>query len=111
MTTTTGISHLRRGSDGPFDADTIRRSDADVPYYSGLPSSLVTALRAGVQRAPHAEAVVEVPGRRLSYRELWDHGSAVAGGLRDAGVGPGDPVAIDLPNGVDWVVSLLGVML
>ncbi len=111
MTTTTRISHLRRGSDGPFDADTIRRSDGDVPYYSELPSSLVTALRAVVERAPHAEAVVEVPGRRVSYRELWEQGSAAAGGLRDAGVGPGDPVAIDLPNGVDWVVSLLGILL
>ena len=35
----------------------------------------------------------------------------MAGGLRDAGVGPGDPVAIDLPNGVEWVVSLLGILL
>jgi acyl-CoA synthetase (AMP-forming)/AMP-acid ligase II len=111
MSTTTQISRIRRGSDGPFDADTIRRSEADVPYYSALPSSLVTALQAVVERSPDAEAVVDVGGRRLTYRTLWERGAEVAGGLRDVGVRPGDPVAIDLPNGVDWVVSVLGILL
>jgi acyl-CoA synthetase (AMP-forming)/AMP-acid ligase II len=111
MSTSTQISHIRRGSDGPFDASTISRSDADVPYYTGLPPSLVAGLAAVVTATPQAEAIVEVPGRRLSYRELWDAASAVAGGLRAAGVTPGDPVAIDLPNGVDWVVAMLGVLL
>jgi acyl-CoA synthetase (AMP-forming)/AMP-acid ligase II len=71
----------------------------------------VSALEAVVVAVPHAEAVAEVGGRRLTYRELWDAGSVVAGGLRDAGVEPGDPVAIDLPNGAEWVVLLLGILL
>jgi acyl-CoA synthetase (AMP-forming)/AMP-acid ligase II len=111
MSTSTQISHIRRGSDGPFDASTISRTDADMPYYTELPRSLVAGLAAVVTATPHAEALVEVPGRRVSYRELWDQGSAVAGGLRRAGVGPGDPVAIDLPNGADWVIAMLGVVL
>jgi hypothetical protein len=57
MTTTTQISHIRRGSDGPFDADTIRRRDADVPYYAALPRSLVAAHEAVVEMVPDAEAV------------------------------------------------------
>jgi acyl-CoA synthetase (AMP-forming)/AMP-acid ligase II len=111
MSTSTQISHIRRGSDGPFEASTISRTDADVPYYTELPRSLVAGLAAVVTATPHAEAIVEVPGRRLSYRELWDAASAVAGGLRAAGVTPGDPVAIDLPNGADWVIAMLGVLL
>ena len=111
MSTTSQISHLRRGSDGPFDADTIRRGDAGVPYYSKLMRSLAAALEAVVDTSPGAEAIVEVGGRRVTYRELWDAGSAVAGGLRDAGVEPGDPVAIDLPNGVEWVEALVGIVL
>jgi len=105
------ITRLRRGSDGPFDASAVGRAGREVPRYDSLPRSLVAALEQVVRRDPDAEAVVEVGGTRLSYAELWQHGHAIAGGLRAAGISPGDRVAIDLPNGVEWVVSLLGIML
>jgi long-chain acyl-CoA synthetase len=105
------IVDIRRGSDGPFDARSIDRTVTGVPFYTSLPRSLTIALQQVVAASPAAEAVAEVGGERLSYAALWDRGAAVAGGLREAGIAPGDRVAIDLPNGVEWVVSLLGVLL
>jgi acyl-CoA synthetase (AMP-forming)/AMP-acid ligase II len=59
-------------------------------------------LRATVDRSPASEAIVEIGGERINYRELWDRAARVAGGLRDLGVGRGDRVAIRLGNGLDW---------
>jgi HIP---CoA ligase len=57
-----------------------------------------------------AEAVAE-PGRtRLSYRELDERVTAVAGALIDAGIGPGDRVAIWAPNGSEWLLTALGTL-
>jgi HIP---CoA ligase len=60
-----------------------------------------------------AEAVA-VPGGaqgfRLSYRELDEQATAVAGALIDAGVGPGDRVAIWAPNGPEWLLTALGTL-
>src|SRR5258708_8349533 len=55
-----------------------------------------------------AEAVVEVGGAGLSYAELWDLAARVSGGLREAGIRPGDRVAIRLPNSIDWVLAFFG---
>ncbi len=97
--------------DAPFDTSRIERDDRDIAYYLDLPSSLVESLRLSVDRAPDAEALVEVGGRRLSYRELWDAAARVSGGLVAAGVRPGDRVASLLPAGVDWVLGFLGTQL
>ena len=60
-----------------------------------------------------AEAVAE-PGRaqgfRLSYRELDERVTAVTGALIDAGIGPGDRVAIWAPNGSEWLLTALGTL-
>src|SRR6266567_3102469 len=61
-----------------------------------------------VRTDPAAEALVEVGGGRLSYAELWDRASRVSGGLRGAGVRPGDRVAIRLPNCNDSVLAFFG---
>jgi acyl-CoA synthetase (AMP-forming)/AMP-acid ligase II len=47
----------------------------------------------GVERDPGGEAVVELGGPRLGFRQLWDAAARVAGGLRADGVGRGDRVA------------------
>src|SRR3712207_2916317 len=61
----------------------------------------------------HSErtAVVELGGGELTYAQLWERARRVAGGLRDAGVGTGDRVAVQLPNGVDWVLAFWGALL
>ncbi|HEY3649073.1 MAG TPA: AMP-binding protein, partial [Streptosporangiaceae bacterium] len=60
-----------------------------------------------------AEAVAEpggAQGFRLSYRELDERVTAVAGALIDAGIGPGDRVAIWAPNGPEWLLTALGTL-
>jgi len=57
-----------------------------------------------------AEAVAEPGGVRLSYRELDERVTAVAGALIDAGVGAGDRVAIWAPNGPEWLLTALGTL-
>ena len=95
----------------PFDTSGIERDAAGVAHYTDLPDSLVSMVRASVERHPDVEALVEVGGERLTYRQLWDRTTRVAGGLRAAGVGRGDRVANLLPAGVDWVLGFLGTQL
>ncbi|MGY1669574.1 class I adenylate-forming enzyme family protein [Geodermatophilus sp. SYSU D00710] len=95
----------------PFDESGIERDAAGVKHYTGLPDSVVAMLRASVERDPDGEAVVELDGPRLTFRQLWDGAARVAGGLREAGVGRGDRVAIRLGNGADWVLGFFGTLL
>jgi acyl-CoA synthetase (AMP-forming)/AMP-acid ligase II len=68
-------------------------------------------LRATVDQSPGAEAVVELGGERINYRELWDRAARAAGGLKSLGVQRGDRVAIQLGNGLDWCVAFWGIQL
>jgi long-chain acyl-CoA synthetase len=95
----------------PFDESGVERDAAGIKRYVDLPDSVVAMLRTSVDRDPDAEAVVELDGPRLTYRQLWDASARVAGGLRAAGVGRGDRVAIRLGNGVDWVLGFLGTLM
>ena len=105
------IKHGRTSPLDPFPLDGIGRGADGVLRYTSLPPSLAAMLRARVDGDPSGEAIVEIGGPRLTYRELWDAAARVAGGLRDAGVGPGDRVALRLPNGAAWVVAFLGCQL
>ncbi len=51
------------------------------------------------------------PGGEISYVELRARAEAVAASLAAAGVGSGDPVAIDLPAGIAHAVALHGAIL
>ena len=90
----------------------VTRGPDGIKRYDGLPRNLVHMLRAAVERQGAAEAVVETGGGpRLSYASLWDRAARVAGGLRALGVQRGDRVAIQLGNGVDWVLAFFGAVL
>ena len=106
----TEISGLERDPN-PFDASGVVADSDGVRRYQDLPASLVAMLDASVRAAPEAEALVEVGGDRLSYRQMWDRAARVAGGLREAGVSPGDRVAIRLPNSNDWMLAFAGIQL
>ncbi len=56
--------------------------------------------------APAADAD-RTSDRRISWRQLHDHVSRAAQGLRAAGVGPGDRVAGYLPNLPETVIAML----
>jgi len=95
-----------------YDTSGITVGVDGIRRYDGVPASVVAMLRATVERAGTREALVETgDGPRLTYDELWDRASRVAGGFRAAGVAPGDRVAIRLGNGVDWVLAFFGAML
>lgn len=92
----------------PFDQSGIVRGHDGIARYEDLATSLVELLRQSVEKAPSNEALVEVGGERLTYRELWDRAAKVAGGLRELGIQPGDRVAIRLGNGIRWCLAFFG---
>jgi len=95
----------------PFDRSGITRGPDNIARYDNRPNSLIEMLRATVDRAPNNEAIVELGGERISFRELWDRASRVAGGLRNLGIERGDRVAIRLGNGLDWCIAFWGTLL
>jgi long-chain acyl-CoA synthetase len=101
------VQALPRGRN-PFDESGVERGADGTARYLGRPESLVELLRTSVERDASATAVLEVGGPSISYGELWERSARVAGGLRDAGVGRTDRVAIRLANGIDWVLAFFG---
>ena len=95
----------------PFDRSGTEIGPDGVRRYTGLPRNLLTVLRTAVDAHPGTEALVELGGERVTYRQLWDRATRVAGGLRAAGVQPGDRVANRLGNGNDWVYAFWGTLL
>jgi acyl-CoA synthetase (AMP-forming)/AMP-acid ligase II len=95
----------------PFDTSGVERGPDGIARYADRPDSLVHMLRATVERVPGGLAVAEIGGGRVTYGELWERASRVAGGLRGEGVERGDRVAIRLPNGLDWVLAFWGAQL
>ncbi|MEV4206912.1 amino acid adenylation domain-containing protein [Nocardia salmonicida] len=77
------------------------------PVSGGL---LHTGFFANAATTPSAPAVLWEPAGQLTYGELAADALAVAGALREAGVTPGDSVAVQLPKGPDQIVAVLGVL-
>ncbi|MCF6745632.1 long-chain fatty acid--CoA ligase [Blastococcus sp. KM273128] len=70
-------------------------------------TSLAALVRAAAQRDPDAPAVV-AGDRRLSWGELDAAADRVAAGYGERGLRAGDRIAVQLPNGVDWLRAVLG---
>ncbi|MFP5287300.1 MAG: amino acid adenylation domain-containing protein, partial [Thermoanaerobaculia bacterium] len=64
---------------------------------------------AQVERTPDAVALVR-GDRSLTYRELWDRAGALAGRLREAGVGPEVRVGLFAGRTPELVVGMLAVL-
>jgi acyl-CoA synthetase (AMP-forming)/AMP-acid ligase II len=95
----------------PFDRTGTELGPDGIRRYTGLPQNLLQMLRAVVDRYPDSDALAELRGDRVTYRQLWDRAARVAGGLCAAGVAPGDRVANRLANGNDWVYTFWGTLL
>jgi long-chain acyl-CoA synthetase len=95
----------------PFDMSGMSRDALGIKRFDALPHSLVEMLRTSVDEAPDRDAVVQLDGPRVTYRELWDRAARVAGGLRESGLGRGDRVAIRHGNTLDWVLAFWGTQL
>ena len=98
-------------TDNPFPRTGISRDEKGIPRFDDLPRTLLDVLRSHVESRPDSEAVTEVGGDRLSYRQLWDAAARVAGGLRAAGLRRGDRVAVRYPAGMNWVLAFLGTVM
>ncbi|MFD2090099.1 AMP-binding protein [Blastococcus deserti] len=72
-------------------------------------TSLAELVRAAARRRPTAPAVV-AGERRLTWAELDALVDRAAAGYAARGLTPGDRVAIQLPNGVDWLRAALGAL-
>ena len=46
----------------------------------------------------------------VSYRGLREMAESVAGALAQRGIGKGDVVALQIPNSINYVVALLGIL-
>lgn len=97
--------------DQPYDMSGIEVGVDGIKRYTGLATNLVQVLQQAVGGAAGEEALVELAGERVTYQQLWDRATRVAGGLRAAGVEPGDRVANRLLNGNDWVYAFWGTLL
>src|SRR5579863_4700119 len=60
--------------------------------------------------APNSLALLEPDGLTLSYKELWAQIQMLSERLEAAGVGPGERVAVLLPEGVLHVLAVTGVL-
>ncbi|BCP16566.1 class I adenylate-forming enzyme family protein [Mycobacterium paraintracellulare] len=95
----------------PFPTVGVSRGRDGVPRYDELPATLLDMLAEHVDNRPGSEALVELGGGRLTYRQLWDRAARVAGGLRAEGIKRGDRVAVRYPAGIDWVLAFWGVVM
>jgi amino acid adenylation domain-containing protein len=81
-----------------------------VASVSSGASNLAELLETSARRTPDAIAVVAPDGASLTYRELDERASRIAGFLRARGVQPGDRVGFCLPKGLASVAVLFGAM-
>ncbi len=75
----------------------------------GAGASLADLVRAAARRRPEAPAVV-AGDRRLSWAELDAAVDRAAAGFAGYGLAAGDRVAVQLPNGLDWLRAALGAL-
>jgi long-chain acyl-CoA synthetase len=71
--------------------------------------SLAAILQESAERRPDHPAVV-LGGSSVSYRELWHGARQYAAVLRASGVGPGDRVALLIPNTTHFPLAYYGVL-
>ena len=93
-------------------ADRIARYTAEG-WWTG--DTIDELLRAQVAARPGNTAIVDPlnkdgPVKRLTWAQLGAEVDRTAAVLHARGIGPGDVVAVQLPNGVELAVSFLAIV-
>ncbi len=71
--------------------------------------NLATTLRESAKANP-SKAATLFDGGQLTYGQLDGLSDRFAAGLRSSGIGPGDPVAVQLPNVPQFLVAYYGLL-
>ncbi|MFP5346692.1 MAG: long-chain-fatty-acid--CoA ligase [Actinomycetes bacterium] len=71
--------------------------------------NLAVILRESAKSEPD-RPVVFYEGRTMTYRELEEKSDRVAATLVGLGIGPGDPVGLQLPNVPEFPIALYGIL-
>ncbi|HTP55906.1 MAG TPA: long-chain fatty acid--CoA ligase [Thermoplasmata archaeon] len=94
----------------PGDRPWLRKYPPGVPAHVDVPDQLVTELVAeSVRRWPDRPALLFY-GARWSYARLWRESGRFAAALAAEGIGPGDRVALYLPNCPAYPIALFGLL-
>jgi len=81
-----------------------------VPKHLAIPEVLLTELiEESVRKWPDRTALIYY-GSKWSYRKLWDPSERLAAALAREGVGPGDRVALYLPNIPAYPIAFFAVL-
>lgn len=93
-----------------MDRPWVAHYDPGVPAHIEYPDvSLPELLASTARRFPRRTATV-FHGKKLSYGEIDARAGAFAAGLRRLGIGPGDRVALLLPNVPQYVIAFFGIL-
>lgn len=94
-------------SNTPLPAMQIEAHFGDrlIPMFQQRPRSVWEMVEAAGQRNPDGEAIV-FGDERLTWRETVRRSSAIAAGLKDLGLQPGDRLAVLVGNRTEFVLTL-----
>lgn len=84
---------------------------SEIPSSLEYPTVTIPAVLAGAARAYGERTAVIYGEETISYTGLWDLARAVAASLIARGIGPGDTVAVHLPNSIEFVAAYYGSLL
>jgi long-chain acyl-CoA synthetase len=96
----------------PPDIDRVwlKKYPADVPPHVEVPNVLLTELiEASARKWANRTALVYY-GASWTYRRFWAESERFAAAMRQNGIGPGDRVAIYLPNGPLYPIAVFAAL-
>lgn len=96
---------MRRSDLVAYPAERVRRFKAAGWWNADVIGDLLA--RQAADR-PDRPAVI-ADGATITWAQLRDRVGRLAGGLRDTGLGPGDVVAVQLPNVAEFFIAFLAI--